>query len=382
MVVQDNITTVFYHLYLTDSCNLICKYCRGRMFDTPDISNDIVEIDETLPAEISWKFEDLYRFLARDRDAVLTFIGGEPTMRPDLITKIMNEAPVKRYMIQTNGLLLNRLSPDILNRFETILISIDGDQNTTDTGRGKGTYQRIIENIHYIIACGFSHEIIARMTVTEFTDIRSSVNFLSENADHSFSSIHWQIDANFWNDYTAREHFRRWVIDSYIPGIRLLAHDWISLMKRTGIVYRWYPFIDPVEDILRERNTGLRCGSGYENYTIQTDGIIIPCPIMLGMNEYYAGSITNSNPETLIKYSVKGRCLTCDIRTFCGGRCLYSSILMPWPDEGIDLVCSTVRALFEAIMEIIPDIRRLISDGHINLDQFKHEKYNGCEIIP
>ena len=40
-------------------------------------------------------------------------------MRPDLITEIMNEAPVKRYMIQTNGLLLNRLSPDILNRFET-----------------------------------------------------------------------------------------------------------------------------------------------------------------------------------------------------------------------------------------------------------------------
>ena len=93
----------------------------------------------------------------------------------------MEEALVSRFMIQTNGTLLHRLSPEIVNRFDTILISIDGDKKTTDEGRGEGTYDRVMENIHHIIAGGFRNELIARMTVTERTDIRSAVRYLAHN---------------------------------------------------------------------------------------------------------------------------------------------------------------------------------------------------------
>jgi len=373
---------VYYHLYLTDSCNLACRYCRGKIFDVPDLPDDRVRIDETVPSEVTWKCEDLYGFLSLDKEAVLTFIGGEPTLRSDLIIKIMSEAPVRRYMLQTNGLQLNLLPSEIVNRFETILISIDGDQNTTDAGRGEGTYARVIKSINHILAGGYKNEIIARMTVTEITDIRRSVLFLSENSDHSFSSIHWQIDANFWNDYSIRKNFKNWAQNSYIPGIKFLAYDWLEQIKNTGKVPKWYPFIDPAEDLLMRRNIGLRCGSGFENFTIQPDGRVIPCPIMIGMKDYYAGSITCSTPQTLKKYEIEGVCLSCDIRSFCGGRCLYSSILNPWPQDGRSLVCETVRALFDSIKEIIPDIRRLISEEKLTLENFAHEKYNGCEIIP
>lgn len=372
---------MYFHLYLTDSCNLFCQYCRGKIFDTPELKRDDIFIDESIPADITWNFNDLYRFLSADPDAVLTFIGGEPTLRPDLICRIMEEAPVTRFMIQTNGTLLHRFSPDIINRFETILISLDGDEKTTDNGRGKGTYRRVMENISHILANGFQNELIARMTVTERTNIRDAVRYLANNPDYSFSSIHWQMDANFWNDYSLRS-FGTWARESYIPGLQLLIRDWVNIIKETGKVPKWYPFIDPVEDLLRGQKTRLRCGSGYANYTILTDGNIAPCPIMIGMKEFYAGSITSSRPDTLSVIPVKGRCETCDILDFCGGRCLYSAIMRPWPKEGADLVYLTVRALYDAITGILPEIQELIKSGNLTIEDFTHEKFNGCEIIP
>ncbi len=47
-------------------------------------------------------------------------------MRIDLISTIVQNAPVQRFTMQTNGLLLDRLSPEIISRFATILVSLDG----------------------------------------------------------------------------------------------------------------------------------------------------------------------------------------------------------------------------------------------------------------
>ncbi|HWQ65340.1 MAG TPA: TIGR04084 family radical SAM/SPASM domain-containing protein [Methanospirillum sp.] len=372
---------MYFHIYLTDSCNLTCSYCRGKIFDTPEPDLDTIRIDEKIPADVSYDIADLMYFLNQDPSAVITFIGGEPTLRADLIIRIMSNLPDYRFMLQTNGLLLHRLPPHIVNRFETILISIDGDSQITDSGRGPGTYDRIMENIGHILAGGFTGEIIARMTVHEKTNIFDAVTHLASNTRHSFDSIHWQIDANFWNDYTVRL-FQTWAVQSYIPGITRLAETWVDRMEKTGRVDRWYPFIDPIEDMLFGRDSRLRCGSGYTNYTVLTNGKISPCPIMIGMSDYYLGDITSSDPTRLPEIQVPGRCATCDIRTFCGGRCLYAAIMEPWPDEGRVQVCDTVRSLKQTLESILPRIISHIDSGRLSIGSFAHEKFNGCEIIP
>ena len=49
-------------------------------------------------------------------------------------------APVQRFTMQTRtGLLLDRLSPEIISRFATILVSLDGRKTLTDANRGAGT---------------------------------------------------------------------------------------------------------------------------------------------------------------------------------------------------------------------------------------------------
>ncbi|MFH0968319.1 MAG: TIGR04084 family radical SAM/SPASM domain-containing protein [Methanobacteriota archaeon] len=372
---------MYIHLILTDSCNLACTYCRGKIFATPELERDHIRIESDIPAEVSYDLTELSSFLSRDPDVVVTFFGGEPTLRPDLICTIMQEHPDVRFMLQTNGLLLHRLPDYIVNRFKTILISIDGDQITTDSGRGTGTYRQVMENIHHILAGGYQGELIARMTVHEKTDIFHSVMYLAKNPDHPFDSIHWQIDANFWNDYQVRV-FKSWSEESYLPGLMSLIESWVLRMEQTGIVDRWYPFIDPVEDMLLDRPSRLRCGSGYANYTILTNGRIIPCPIMVGMVDYYVGDISTADPTRLPTIPVPGPCVDCDILDFCGGRCLYSAIMEPWPPEGRNFVCNTVRALFDGLTSVMPRIKILLDTGVITMESFAHEKYNGCEIIP
>lgn len=372
---------MFVHLYLTDDCNLSCSYCRGKIFDTPELDRENISIDEDIPADVTYNLQDLYRFLSGDPDPVVTFIGGEPTLRSGLLIRIMEEAPARRFMIQTNGTGLHRLPTEIVNRFETILISLDGDRMTTDQMRGEGTYNRVTQNIQHIIANGYQGELIARITVHEPADIRKSVTHLTWNPEYPFTSVHWQMDADFWNDYSLRS-FKRWSQESYIPGIRQLIRDWVDHMEQTGEVLRWYPFIDPVQDLLSGKKTRLRCGSGYANYTILTDGSIAPCPIMVGMTDYYSGNIRSATFADLRDFPVKGRCEQCDIQDFCGGRCLYSSIMEPWPAEGRNLVCDTVRDLREGLIAVLPRIKEMLQEEKISLEQFVHEKYNGCEIIP
>ena len=367
---------MFFHVIVTDDCNLCCSYCRAKIFDVEDdYGKDPGDIDTNIPESIAYPLDNLYKFLSKDPDPVLTFIGGEPLVRSDLVMEIMDNAPVKRYMIQTNGTLLAKLPSEYVNKFETILISVDGSENLTDTHRGNGVYNTVISTCNLIRENGYTGELIARMTVAEDTDIYESVTHLSKY----FTSIHWQMDANFSGDYS-RRNYSQWMV-SYNRGIHKLVSEWVDRIETTGIIPKWYPFLSTTEDILLGTPSKLRCGSGYTNYSIMTNGCIIPCPIMIGMADYYVGHINESDPLNLPKVSVGDPCPNCDIYSFCGGRCLYSNIVQPWGSH-YTLVCDTIRELKTAIMHEVPRLNRLINMGTITMDSFKHTRYNGCEIIP
>ncbi len=367
---------MFFHLIVTDDCNLCCSYCRGKMFDEEDpCGGSPGMIDETIGETISYPLEELYAFLAKDPDCVLTFIGGEPLLRADLVMEIMDHAPVRRFMLQTNGTRLLDLPSVYTNRFETILISIDGDQVLTDGHRGAGIYDTVLKTARIIRENGFSGELIARMTVAEDTDIFAAVTHLSG----FFSSIHWQMDADFTGDYSHRR-FSEWK-DTYNAGVRRLVREWVDRICAFGCVPKWYPFLSTMEDLLSGSVSHLRCGSGYSNYSIMTNGWIAPCPIMVGMADYYVGHIRDADPLDLPEIAVGEPCPSCDIYGFCGGRCLYSNIVRPWQDRYC-LVCDTVRVLREALVAELPRIRAEIASGRLSSAAFSHTRYNGCEIIP
>jgi putative peptide-modifying radical SAM enzyme len=374
---------MFFHIILTGECNSECRYCFGEALEDTDDSFSNFDVDYSLPKKINYDITALNMFCRRDPECALTFYGGEPMLCISEIKQIMDSVKAEHFMIQTNGLLLDRLEPEYVNRFHTILVSIDGDEALTDFYRGKGSFRKVIDNLKLIKRNGFNGELIARMTVMEQTDIYKQVTWLLNNSDFLFSSVHWQLNAGFWKNDFVRRDFKRWSRESYNPGIQSLAEFWVDFMERKSKVLRLYPFLGIANSLLSgEKRSYLRCGGGWINYAIQTDGNIIPCPTMWGMKDYYLGHISTADPLKLNKVFVGEPCTECDIFHVCGGRCLYANITRRWSREAYDLVCYTVRNLVDTIAEELPRIRKLIENGTISMNDLEFMKYNGCEIIP
>ncbi len=376
---------MFFHVILTSDCNLQCKYCFGESLDDFDEDfGDDIEVDYDLPRKQNYDLDLLKDFCRKDPECVLTFYGGEPLLGIDKLRQIMDKVEPKHFMIQTNGLLLDQLEPKYVNRFHTILVSIDGQEELTDYYRGKGTFRKVIDNLKLIKKNGFAGELIARMTIMEQTDLEKQVEYLLDNPDFSFTSIHWQLNAGFWDNDYQRRNFEEWTKTNYISGVRELARFWVDQMQQKGVVLKLYPLLGITESLLHEeKNCLMRCGAGWINYAIQTNGYIIPCPTMWGMKEYYLGNIKDADPLKLKQLYVNEKpCAQCSILGICGGRCLYTNITKRWSDEAYDKVCYTVEQLIETVKNEMPRIQQLIKDKQIKLEDFAYLKYNGCEIIP
>ena len=66
----------------------------------------------------------------------LTFYGGEPLLKIDLIREMIDTIPAKTFMLQTNGIFLDKLGEEFTNKLNTILVSLDGTPIHTNERRG------------------------------------------------------------------------------------------------------------------------------------------------------------------------------------------------------------------------------------------------------
>jgi len=372
-----------FYVTLTTRCNLKCRYCYGKSLEDMESEFGNFEIDYSQPSTINYDLEVLTSFLAKCPELpTVIFYGGEPLLEIEKMIEIMDKINAGKFMIQTNGVLLDRLPPAYANRLHTILVSIDGDPTLTNFNRGKGIYQKVIENLRLLLKRGFKGEIIARMTVTEETEIEKQVLWLLFNDDFRFKSVHWQLDALFGKRDFEKRPFAQWTEKIYNPQVQSLVKFWVEYMETHSEVLRIYPFLGIIHSLLHNESSLLRCGAGWKMFNIQTDGTITPCPVMAGMKDFYLGHINHTSPSQIRKVLVKEPCVRCDLYNLCGGRCLYANITKLWGKEGFRLVCKTVKNLIERLKEAEPRIRELIRAGIISLKDFEYPRYNSCEIIP
>jgi Fe-coproporphyrin III synthase len=113
-------------------CNLHCSHCYwwlNRKDDARDLSAE------------QWR-EIIRSTFKKQSIYIVTLVGGEPTMRPDIIEVFCEETP-RRVCVVTNG-----TYP--LKRFENLYfywISLDGTEEIHDSIRGKGAYIKTKQNI-------------------------------------------------------------------------------------------------------------------------------------------------------------------------------------------------------------------------------------------
>jgi putative peptide-modifying radical SAM enzyme len=361
--------TVNYHLVLTRKCNLNCIYCQGGQEIGPE-------------TEIAYPLDMLEEFLSKDDDAQLMLYGGEPTLRIPLIVELMDRFPKTRFMLQTNGLLLNKIPREYAKRFHSILISIDGSEAVTDGYRSPGTYNKVINNVRWLREIGYKGDVVARMAVSQDSDIHRDVTHLLNLRDPAFDHVHWQLNV-VWDAEGNWSDFDGWVENSYRPGIEKLTHEWLDDMKQ-GHVRGIVPFLPLMHSLLTGNPTVLRCGSGIDTFAIHVDGSIGVCPISPDWEFSIVGHIKTTNPDDLRNsMMVDEPCPSCEEYGVCGGRCLFVNKQRLWGDEGFEKVCSTVKYLVDSLKMILPEVRRLIESGQIHLEDFDYPEFNnGCEIIP
>ncbi|AGK61640.1 putative peptide-modifying radical SAM enzyme, AF0577 family [Archaeoglobus sulfaticallidus PM70-1] len=353
---------MLYIIILTGKCNLNCSYCGGS-------------IDERImPAEISYPLEELYEFLNRDSDLSIAFYGGEPLLRIDLIKDIMENVEAKHFILQTNGLLLDRLIDELddINEFSTILVSIDGVKEVNDYYRGK-TYERVMRNVE-IIKKHYKGELIARMVATERTDIYRDVLHLLER----FEYVHWQINA-VWVDEDFYSDFIQWIRE-YNRGIGKLVDFWIKELER-GVVRKIVPFLGIASALLGYSLPKPPCGSGENSFVISTDGKILACPICADLEWNLAGDIWNGiNRNSFLDVD---RCSGCSAFSVCGGRCLFFNRERLWSENKMNAVCDATKNLISRIEWHIPRIKSLIEEKIVYERDLIYPKYNNTtEIIP
>lgn len=373
-----------YHIILTELCNSECRYCYGKVeFDT-GLEKKFHFRENSL--ELNIDIKKLRSFLEKDPNPVLVFYGGEPLLKSEIITQIIDSLKGMniKFRMQTNGKLLDKLPIEYLKKIDKMLVSLDGNKERTDFNRGEGTYDKVIENIKKVRIKGYTGEIVARMTLSPLMEGGEVSYDIFYQVMHIFGlglfdSIHWQIDVGFHKFDFDKEKLEKWIIE-YNKNLDKLVNWWAKEFER-GKIWEIYPFLGIMDALIFEGSKGrLMCGAGHAGYCITTDGNIVACPIMAHINEVMAGDLS-TDPSKLKKFEIK-ECESCDYLNYCGGRCLFWRMMKMWPKEGDEMICSMIKHLVDELRKKTPKIKELIYKKKVNKEDFQFEKYFGPEIIP
>ena len=338
---------MLYIVIVTPICNLKCKYCGGSI--------------KGMPEELQYSLDELADFIGKDKDAIVAFYGGEPLLKANLVKKMIDALPAKKFVLQTNGYFIEKLGKYI-HKLDTILLSIDGRKEITDFYRQKGCYDKVIKALNFLKESGYEGEIIARMAVSYKTDIYKDVMHLLK----FFPYVHWQLDV-VWSNLWGVKEFKEWAEKSYKPGIKKLIKYWIKNLEK-GKIVGIIPFLGIASRILHGGN-GLPCQAGKEAFAISPDKKIMACPIAFDFEWNMLGDF-----KEFKRVGIGEPCIKCNFFNICGGRCLFFHKEWLWGEEGFEAVCDVTKFLIKELKKY-EDIWKKYN--------IKYPPYNNTtEIIP
>lgn len=166
-----NVTNLFLHI--TTRCNLRCRHC----YINPDQhgKNDLT-IDEIHSC--------LKIFSRKNRFANVIFLGGEPTIHPELpeAVRLAREMGFRSITIDTNGSLfhgfLDRITPE---EVDFLSFSLDGPTpEMNDPIRGKGVFQTCILAIEKARNKGFATSLIYTVSRANIEGLPEMLPILQE----------------------------------------------------------------------------------------------------------------------------------------------------------------------------------------------------------
>jgi MoaA/NifB/PqqE/SkfB family radical SAM enzyme len=174
---EKNARNIFFHILTR--CNLRCRHC----YINPEQHGKETLSSGTIT---SW----LKALIDKTQASNLIFIGGEPTLHPDLplLIRTARKIGYASITVDTNGFFFNRIlekvTPEELDYFS---VGLDGScQDVNDRIRGHGSYDKCVAGIREALGKGFKVSLIYTVSRLNISDLKNMPHFLKSMGIHRF----------------------------------------------------------------------------------------------------------------------------------------------------------------------------------------------------
>jgi MoaA/NifB/PqqE/SkfB family radical SAM enzyme len=291
---QKNARNVFFHILTL--CNLRCRHC----YINPEQHGL-----EMLPTQtiITW----LKALIDRQKETNLIFIGGEPTLHPDLpvLIKAARKMGYGSITVDTNGFFFNqvleKVTPDEIDYFS---VGLDGSRREiNDFIRGRGSYAKCVAGIKEALAKGFRVSLIYTVSQWNLDDLKNMPAFLeSLGIDRFFVQV-IGIRGRSAGDQKQKLQLTRKQWATVVPRVAQRA-------ARLGI-HVTYP------KVFLDKSEPFECaGLVAENYFVFPNGRVYQCPLCedfpLHSYAFEKDKLTSSRPineRELFQLSISEGCV-------------------------------------------------------------------------
>jgi uncharacterized protein len=283
-------------LVISNVCNLACSYCYAS-HGTYYSKRGIVMTRETALRSLN--------FAARSYSGIrhINFFGGEPTLNLGVIEVVCEYARylysqgaiprVPTFGITTNSYALDERTFDVLTGYGfNVTASIDGPKEIHDLKRrtqsGKGSYERVARNIETLLKQGLNVEFECTYT-----------------ADHVRYGYPITALMDFFYDVFGCRTLHCPIVSAHPGSLDFISYDLALRLLGDAIEYsvenlarRIPKAISTAVRMLNSLDTNtpieLYCPAGRSEISINADGEIYACFMLMKSKEYGYGNVDNT----------------------------------------------------------------------------------------
>ena len=357
-----------YTIHLTQKCNLKCKYCYQNKKEQEILFKDIqLLIDNEIRN--------------RSKHTFITFYGGEPLLKKDLIYDTINyiksiKAKNKFYFgITTNGTLLDEEFIKYMkkNNFLNVAYSFDGTKETQNLNRvtlnGEGTFDIVEKNALKLLK--EYNDVIAMMVVT-----KNSIKNLSNNIEYliKLGFENFNIQFNYLEDWQDEDLA---VIEEQYSKVAEIYYNKILKEEDINISV----FDEKIKTHVEGHDCNKDCNLGVKSINVGTDGNFYPCMQFVGDERYIIGNcekgIDYYARKKLIEQSGKENkiCKKCAIRKRCKHTCACRNYMTTKDINSISpIICEVERIVIKIADEMAQKLYE--KNSKLFIQKYYNKNYN------
>lgn len=340
-----------YFIYMTNDCNLHCQYCSVLM-DCQKTNLPIKPIYSNLTLA---SFIENVQKNNNDSEVNVYFFGGEPTMEYPAITELIQDLKCilpntlsLKFVLHTNGLLLNQIPKELLDELTLIMFSINYEK-IPKYNLANSYFSTIVDNA-IITKQQRNVPMIARLTITEQTSLYTEILQVS----NFFDLVYWQIEnCSQFNNFPT-------FYATYTFEIERTFDYWIQYLKH-GFMIKLVPFMATLKFMFYPDRSDKEFSCGYSRgmVYIQTNGNCYGCSDNVEAGTHYMGNIESG--ITLGKLSLEQfRCTNCSYRRLCMGRC--GRMHIEFSETHISEYCRLNQFMFDLFLKHSTELEQICRD--------------------